>query len=137
MTSNPIQIAKKNDLPLDVIDRASVRQLVTTNHQKMKVMAELGQNTHQASLDDLDIIHAYMATLSEEDATKFSTLYVEEMSAITQDTIEKTAVIERQTIAIEHANLNAQIQNSTNSSQAAIIIPSVIFMIVMMVILFR
>lgn len=137
MSSNPSQATQQAIAHLKTIDRSSVRRFVTETHEKMRILAETGQNTHQASLDNLDIIHAYMATLSEEDATKFSQLYVEEMSALTQDTMEKTAAIERQTIAIQHAHIDTQIKNAASSSQAAIIIPAVIFMIVMMVIVFR
>lgn len=99
-------------ISLSTIDRASVRALAEAYHQYIGEAIAAGRNAHQLALDWQDEIDAYAASLQEADALRFTQLYVEETTALTQATIAKTAEINAQVAT-------RQIQAAAGASQVA------------------
>ena len=109
---------------VQAVDRAFVRSLAVKNFEALQAAAIAGQNTHQLALDQSDEIAAYVKTLPNEDLSKFSALYEQELNAATQASIDKTMAINSQTV-------NQLLENATKTNNVSIWISLIVFFIVL------
>ena len=107
---------------LEIIDRESVRNLVSGDSAYLKQAMAEGKNIHQVTLDRQDQVNNFMMKLCEADLELFTKLYVEEMGASTKIALDEVAAINQ--------NTSEQLmKNAVQQSQASTIISIVIFFV--------
>ena len=107
---------------LEIIDRESVRNLVSGDSAYLKQAMAEGKNIHQVTLDRQDQMNNFMMKLCEADLELFTKLYVEEMGASTKIALDEVAAINQ--------NTSEQLmKNAVQQSQASTIISIVIFFV--------
>ena len=107
---------------LAIIDRESVRNLVSGDSEYLKLAMAEGKNIHQVTLDRQDQMNNFMMKLCEADLELFTTLYVEEMGASTKMALDEVAAINKNTT-------EQLMKNAVQQSQASTIISIVIFFV--------
>ncbi len=107
---------------LEIIDRESVRNLVSGDSAYLKQAMAEGKKIHQVTLDRQDQVNNFMMKLCEADLELFTKLYVEEMGASTKIALDEVAAINQ--------NTSEQLmKNAVQQSQASTIISIVIFFV--------
>lgn len=98
---------KRPAIQLETIDRTSVRALVAEDKEYLLRAIAAGENAHHVSLDRQDQIDAFAASLNEDDKAEFYRLYLEELNASTQASLDATAAMNAQTAEIHIQNAQA------------------------------
>jgi len=70
-----------------------MRALAERHSAEIQQATQRGENPYQVSLDQADKLKAYAALLSMQDGTAFSSMYAEEVEALTAMTKARTARI--------------------------------------------
>lgn len=81
--------------------RAEIRELVRINSEELLEFAKSGGNAHQKQLDQADLIDEEVARLAEDERERFYKIYVEEMNAKSQETLEKASRMNEQAALLE------------------------------------
>lgn len=103
------QVPKRPLISLGEINREHIRALVAEECRVLRDVSAAGLNVHQHQLDRQDVVDAYVATLSTEDAIVFWQLYAEEMRAASAAMMDDAAAINAQT----------SVQLAQNAAQAS------------------
>lgn len=106
-------------------NRGSIRELARRYHEAAVATAKKGGNHYQLTLDQQDRVNAFAATLSEDDAVAFLTMYAEEVDALTKSLTDEA-------VALEAENARLAIPRAIGSAVTAAAILWILYMLIFM-----